>query len=112
MKRIDVPTANMNMNEFLSMFLKFDAIGVPDPIGEAVSAVFQAHVTMAPAPRKQLEDLVAFYRTHAKPGKVLAALKRYAAIDPERAKLNREEQLRQAEYLNILANYDHIGGVQ
>lgn len=73
MNKIPV-VATFTPGEFLHLWYKYEKIGVPDPTQTAINELlYPVRVAIAQPVRTQLEDLVAYWRSHAKPGKVLAA---------------------------------------
>lgn len=75
-------TATIEANEFLRLWHRYEAMKVPDPTKTAVyELLYPARPEILPAARVQLENLVAYWRTHAKPGRALAARKSLFYID-------------------------------
>lgn len=63
-------------NDFLRLWYRYNKIGVPDPTLTAVNELlYPQRIEINPLARVQLENLVAYWRTHAKPGRVLYAVK-------------------------------------
>lgn len=103
-----VPLQGINMDEFLTVWKEFDRVGAPDPIRSAAASIMRMpadHLHMGPKARKQLEDLVAFYKYWARPGHVLRAMQAW------NARLDAEAKKHDDHMLNILLNHQ-VGGMQ
>lgn len=69
-----IPT--VQANKFIPLWYRYEKMGVPDPTQTAINELlYPARVVIGQHARRQLENLVAYHRTHAKPGRVYLALK-------------------------------------
>lgn len=70
--------ASIDPNQFLQLWSRYEKLGVPDPTQTAINEMMHPiRPEILPPTRMQLENLVAYWRTHAKPGRVLYACKSY-----------------------------------
>lgn len=68
--------SHLDPNRFLALRYRYEKIKVPDPTQTAINEIFYpSRLHIHPLARVQLENLVAYWQGHAKPGRVLAALR-------------------------------------
>lgn len=73
MNRINLTVDTM---AFVERYQVFEKLKAPDPILAALQSLHGHNIkVLGPEARAKCVNIVAYWRTHAKPGKVLAALK-------------------------------------